>query len=303
MTADADSVTIATVLYGGSETLARTLPSWARAALTVPVRFLFVDNSDDDTARAVVESQRWPRGSMTYLHSGSNVGFAAGANRAIREAKTERVFLLNADVTLQRWQLERVVALDRGTSPVAVSLVTDGRVTAGIDVNAIGWFSDRPVASRTPCLGPSGGAALFDREAFLELGGFTERLFAWGEDAALALRMWAAGIRTSTLDLRLEHSGGHSVASIGGLRRKAHWLARNRVWILRAQYSRSYRFLIGPLMVGLLVLNGVRKVRDGTSAAYFRGLAEGFRVPPPWTTSRPMTLRAHLRYRSPRRPR
>ena len=38
-------------------------------------------------------------------------------------------------------------------------------------------------------IGPSGGAAAFDRDAFLAVGGFDEKLFAYWEDVDLVLRM------------------------------------------------------------------------------------------------------------------
>ena len=44
-------------------------------------------------------------------------------------------------------------------------------------------------------LGPTGGAALYRREAFEAVGGFDERIFLYYEDLDLALRMAAAGGR------------------------------------------------------------------------------------------------------------
>jgi GT2 family glycosyltransferase len=44
-------------------------------------------------------------------------------------------------------------------------------------------------------LGPTGGAALYSREAFDAVGGFDERIFLYYEDLDLALRMAAAGAR------------------------------------------------------------------------------------------------------------
>ena len=44
-------------------------------------------------------------------------------------------------------------------------------------------------------IGPSGAAAAFDREAFLEVGGFDEKLFAYWEDVDLVLRMRREGAR------------------------------------------------------------------------------------------------------------
>jgi GT2 family glycosyltransferase len=44
-------------------------------------------------------------------------------------------------------------------------------------------------------LGPTGGAALYRREAFEAVGGFDERIFLYYEDLDLALRMAAGGRR------------------------------------------------------------------------------------------------------------
>ena len=61
--------------------------------------------------------------------------------------------------------------------------------------------------------GPSGGAAAYRPSLFREFGGFYEAMFAWGEDADLALRLHMAGHTCLPLDLGLPHHGGHSVAA------------------------------------------------------------------------------------------
>jgi GT2 family glycosyltransferase len=49
------------------------------------------------------------------------------------------------------------------------------------------------LATAPPPLGPTGGAALYRRDAFEEVGGFDRRIFVYYEDVDLALRMRGAG--------------------------------------------------------------------------------------------------------------
>lgn len=273
------TTTLATVLYEGTSVLRETLPGWAESCRASGCdEVVIVDNSLSDDPSAIVGSLDWGACRVHYLRDPANPGFAASANRAVAEATGDRVFLLNADVFLTPEALEEVVRLDRASPYVAVSLVTRGRRTSGISIDSLGYFSDRSAADR-PCLGPSGGAAIVDRSSFLRLGGFDTDLFAWGEDAGFALRLWASGARTSELDLALLHVGGHTVASLDGLRRKARLLARNRLLILRRQYTRPLALTVGVLQVALILANGARKLRARTAVAHFAGVLEGLSMP------------------------
>ena len=51
-------------------------------------------------------------------------------------------------------------------------------------------------------IGPSAAAAAFDRAAFLAVGGFDERLFAYWEDVDLVLRLRAAGYAARSPPMR-----------------------------------------------------------------------------------------------------
>ena len=65
-----------------------------------------------------------------------------------------------------------------------------------------------------PPLGPSGAAAAFDRSAFLECGGFDERLFAYWEDVDLVLRLRLAGARCVLVpDARAVHAHSATLGS------------------------------------------------------------------------------------------
>ena len=81
-------------------------------------------------------------------------------------------------------------------------------------------------------LGPSGAAAAFDRAAFLECGGFDERLFAYWEDVDLVLRLRLAGARCVLVpDARAVHS--HSATLGSGSARKNYLTGFGRGYVLR----------------------------------------------------------------------
>jgi N-acetylglucosaminyl-diphospho-decaprenol L-rhamnosyltransferase len=274
-------LTISTVLFGGAETLARTIPTWIQALDGTGVACRFVDNSPNDDVEDLIRAMEW--GSVPYSleRHPANPGFASSANSAVGGADTSWVFLLNPDVYLTPAKLHELIRCVESSdtagdhSPIAVSLVTDGTHTCGISMDRLGYFSDRPVDSDRPCLGPSGGAAVFHRSAFLKIGGFDADLFAWGEDAGLAVRMYASGIRTSLMQLELEHEGGHSVASLTGQRFKASLLSRNRLWVIKRDFSRSFGATVGIAQLAMILANGIRKITLGTGKEHFQGVARG----------------------------
>ena len=76
-----------------------------------------------------------------------------------------------------------------------------GSTRAGMELDrtllVFDWLNGEPLSAleridRDP-IGPSAAAAAFDRAAFLEAGGFDERLFAYWEDVDLVLRLRRAG--------------------------------------------------------------------------------------------------------------
>ncbi|GAB3171669.1 GT2 family glycosyltransferase [Micromonospora palomenae] len=273
----ATELTIVTVLYRSGDMLAETLPTWARSAAGLPVRFIFADNWPDDGCEKVIvgclEDDRYE-----YLADSSNPGFAAGCNRAVAAATTSHVLLLNPDVWLPDDALARICAAvaEHPDAPVAVGLAMHGGEYVGIDLNPISLFIDRSAAvSRAP-LGPSGGAAVFPTELFRRFGGFYEHLFAWGEDADLAFRLYASGLRTHGLDLVLPHAGGHSVdgdQKLQGFR--AFLLARNRLLVAARTLTWPLMLVAVPVLALAHVALAARRMRQGLLRPFLRGVGRG----------------------------
>lgn len=274
------SLSVVTVLYGGTEVLAETLPTWRVALQQGSFELVVIDNSPTSEPGTLVQSILGEC-NLQYVHDSSNPGFAASANAGARLAASDRVVFLNADVYLEPDSLRDIDRESRGADCAAVRLDTNGRITAGVEASWYAFLSDRNETSRRKCLGPSGGGGLVDRSLFLKLGGFNESFFAWGEDAAFALLLDQHGIVTRVLPTVLQHVGGHTVSSLAGQRLKARLLVRNRIWTLRLHYSRRRRVAVAPFFWSAVIANAVlNKIRQRTIRAYLRGVIEGVRCKP-----------------------
>jgi hypothetical protein len=127
-------------------------------------------------------------------------------------------------------------------------------------------------------VGPSGAAAAFDRSAFLDAGGFDERLFAYWEDVDLVLRLLREGARCA---LAREALGTHEhSATLGsGSARKNYLMGFGRGYVLRKWGALAPRRVPAVLGRELVVVAG-QAVHDRNVAGVagrIRGLRAGGR--------------------------
>ncbi|MFG1672974.1 glycosyltransferase family 2 protein [Micromonospora sp. NPDC049282] len=272
-----DGLTVVTVLYRSVGMLAGTLPTWVRSAGELPVRFVFADNWPADGCAEVIAANLGAD-RYTYLPDDTNPGFAAGCNRAAETATTSHLLLLNPDVWLPDDALARIcaaVAADPD-APIAVGLAMHGGEYVGIGLNPVSLFIDRPATVDRAPLGPSGGAAVFPTGLYRRFGGFDEHLFAWGEDADLAFRLYAAGLRTRGLDVVLPHAGGHSVDGddrLPGFR--AFLLARNRLLVAARTFTWPLLLVAAPVLALAHLALAARRMRQGLLRPFLRGVGRG----------------------------
>jgi len=178
-----------------------------------PVDVVVVDNGSEDGSRELVRDG-FPE--VELLEMGENLGFGRAIGRAVAERPADPLILLNDDaVPAPRFVealLEAAGVGDGGeTSEAGAEMVAGVLVQAEAPglIDSAGVVADRalmgfdylhgePLAAASGAadpLGPTGGAALYSRDAFRAVGGFDERIFLYYEDLDLALRMRAAGAR------------------------------------------------------------------------------------------------------------
>ncbi|MCA1584385.1 MAG: glycosyltransferase family 2 protein [Acidobacteria bacterium] len=167
--------------------------------------------------------QRWPR--VRVIPSAGNDGFAAGINRAVREAAhATRLLVLNPDSVLEQPIVEPLeMLLDTHLDVGVVGPLireTDGRIQPsarrfpGVSTALGGrssWLTRampgnrltaRNLLTGTHVREPivvdwvSGACMLLRREAFDAVHGFDERFFMYWEDADLCRRLGDAGWKT-----------------------------------------------------------------------------------------------------------
>jgi GT2 family glycosyltransferase len=202
-----ERVAVVIVNRNAGALLAETLAHLARQTLA-PARTIVVDNASTDGSAEGLE-RALPAVEVVRLDE--NVGFAAANNVGVRAASDcDWVALLNPDAFPEPDWLERLVDAARaepGYSFFASRLLLaedPDKVDGTGDVyhgSGLAFRRDhgRPVAHavrpQEEVFAPCAAAALYRREAFLAVGGFDERYFAYLEDLDLAFRLRLAGHR------------------------------------------------------------------------------------------------------------
>ncbi len=163
---------------------------------------MVVDNSTEGLGAELVR-ERFPWALSVAF--GANLGFGAALNRAVREVPGDPIVFLNDDVSAEPGFIAGLTgALTPEVGMVAGVLLSEaspGRIdSAGVVADrtllAFDYLNGEPVEALESAgdpLGPTGGAALYRRSAFEQVGGFDEGIFLYYEDLDLALRMRMAG--------------------------------------------------------------------------------------------------------------
>jgi GT2 family glycosyltransferase len=277
--------------YEGRHHLEQLLPSLHEQ--TLPHEVLVVDNGSTDGTHEFLQ-QRWPQ--VRVISFPDNRGFGKAANAGVDAASSQTVVLLNNDTVCAPTFLERLVAVldpEQGVvmaSPILVRLGNEERIdTAGIVVDrtlhGFNHLYGEPVEVLTgevfDPLAPCGGAAAFDRSAFLDVGGFDPAFFAYLEDVDLGIRCVARGWRCRLAPTAMgvhAHSGTLGEGSP----------AKNRLTAWgRGYIVGKYRLHKKPLLflwatAGEGVMAAGKAIVDhdlSSTKAFYAGLRAGLRAP------------------------
>jgi len=282
---------VVVVTYRGRDLLASCLDHLTAQA--GDHRLIVVDNASGDGTVELVRT-RYPQVTLVALER--NVGFGAGVNAGAAVGDNEAIVLVNNDLDVDAGFLDALLEPlrdDERTGMVAALSLMPGRERVdafGVQLDAALCTYNRLRHGRPddePGLlaGPSGGAAAYRRTAFEQVGGFDERLFAYGEDTDLLLRMRSAGWRAAAAPAaRGVHLGG---ASFGVDSPAQQWLggfARGfllRRWGVLRRRGAARALLVEALVVGFGLVGRRTTAPLRARVAGWRAAGRGSRPLPP----------------------
>ena len=234
---------------------------------------IVVDNASTDGT--VARCKNYP---VRVIQNGRNVGFGAACNIGVNAANAKYVLLLNQDAVLLTGVKDAISVLDTTTWAGALGAVmVDG---AGRPrPNALRYprldniilkrrSYDRRASSRLE--GSESlvtveyfefSFAMMRRQDYVEVGGFDEQYFLYGEERDLTYRLGARGLRSVLCPtLRYIHDGGYTDA-----RRKL--VVDGQVRFIR-EHGNFFQRLFYPTLLGVksrLARDGARKMQKSAA--------------------------------------
>ncbi len=285
MNSSAPAVSVIIVNYNSGPRLRRCLDHLAAQTFN-DFETIVVDNasSDDSLAKA-----REAAIEFELIEAGANLGFAAANNLAAKSAKGAWLAFLNPDAYAAPDWLEALMRAT-GAYPDADafgSLQLDDNAPETLDGAGdvcsawglyyrgyCGWPAES-APEDGECFSPCAAAALYRRARFLQLGGFDERFFCYGEDVDLGFRLRLAGGRAMQIrDAVVRHEGS------GVTGRRSDFTVyhghRNRIWLFYKNTPPALYLMTAPMRFATDLALGVKAVPTGGGGAYARALRDGY---------------------------
>jgi GT2 family glycosyltransferase len=270
--------------FNGAERIGRSLGGLRRQSHEAAV--VVVDNGSSDDSVELIGRQ-FPEVDLITLDR--NRGFGPALNAAVAaRAEADPVILLNDDAEPEDRFIEALlesltprVASVAGvmTQEAAPGLIDSAGVVADHTLMGFDYLHGEPIAAAVGApdpLGPTGGAALYRREAFEAVGGFDERMFLYYEDLELSLRIAAAGGRCRlAAEARALHAYSSSLGAASGAKyARTGW---SRGYMLRRYGVMRDPALAARALVCEAAIGVGQLLRDRTAAG-LTGRLRGFRA-------------------------
>lgn len=217
-----------------------------------------IDNASSDCSNTIANRFEGVR----LRDAGANLGFAVANNLALSECSTEFVVLLNPDAFPSIDWLEHLVAAAKANPDIAAfgsrqlcqgsSEVLDG-IGDSYHMSGLVWRERHGAQQQAGDLvsqeifSPCAAAALYRRQALVDVGGFDDDYFCYIEDVDLGFRLRLAGHKAMYVPDAVVHHVGS--ATTGGQRSdfSVYHGHRNLVWTFVKNMPGALFWLLLPL--------------------------------------------------------
>lgn len=253
-------LSVAVVSYNSREIVTSTLRSVLEATSHLQAEVLLVDNASTDGTADAARAFDHPRVRLIALKR--NIGYGRAINIAAQVARGQWLLMMNDDVILTSWAVDRLLATCRSHPEIgllsALMLNDDGSPTWTARSYLPGWRSFLvPLVSRALpgrvrnvddmrawSVGSRvvrtqfvvAACAMMRTELFRNLGGFNNVFFMYGEDLDLCRRLLEVGLSPA---VDTSACARHLQGSLPDRRRQS-WQQMSRILEARHTYLRIW---------------------------------------------------------------
>lgn len=250
---------------------------------------IVVDNGSQDGSREWIEEHCK---AVKLISFSENRGFSAAVNAGIAAAKSEYVFLLNNDTTVEVNTisvLEQVLDENPRAFSVAARMLQmsepDKLDGAGDFYCALGWAfargKDKPAdkySQNTRIFSACAGAAIYRKTLFEQIGFFDESHFAYLEDLDIGYRANIQGYQNIFAPETVVLHAGSGVSGSRHNKFKVSLASRNSIYLIYKNMPLAQFLLNLPFLVVGYAVKTFFFILKGLGGTYLKGLLEGIRL-------------------------
>lgn len=275
--------------YNGIEYLENCLLSILEDTADHPARILVIDNASSDGSAEMAEAMD----GVEVIRMGENTGFCKAVNTGVEASDTPYIILLNNDLTVAHGFV-RAMEESLRSDPKAFSAGAQMRMmrepdkidSAGDYYCALGWAydygkgrkaSDRYLRPRE-IFAACGGAAIYRKSVFDEIGLFDERHFAYLEDVDIGYRARIYGYRNLYAPKAVVYHAGSGASGSKYNAFKVNLSSANNIYLIVKNMPPLQVLINLPFLVAGFVIKLFFFWRKGFGKIYLNGLMRGFRI-------------------------
>lgn len=275
--------------YNGIEYLENCLLSILEDTADHPARILVIDNASSDGSAEIAEAMD----GVEVIRMGENTGFCKAVNTGIEASDTPYVILLNNDLTVERGfvrAMEESLRSDAKAFSAGAQMrmmrEPDKIDSAGDYYCALGWAydygkgrkaSDRYLRPRE-IFAACGGAAIYRKSVFDEIGLFDERHFAYLEDVDIGYRARIYGYRNLYAPKAVVYHAGSGASGSKYNAFKVNLSSANNIYLIVKNMPPLQVLINLPFLVAGFVIKLFFFWRKGFGKIYLNGLMRGFGI-------------------------
>ena len=247
---------------------------------------LVVDNGSTDGSRELVR-EKFPNVRLIALDD--NYGFCRAVNEGIRHSQAPYVILLNNDTQVCRgfvWELVQGIKRSEKVFSCAAKMIQlyDKKKLddAGNYYCALGWAYARGKGKPVQCYSRAeeifascGGAAIYRKSVFEEIGLFDEEHFAYLEDVDIGYRAKRHGYHNLFLPRAKVYHAGSGTSGSRYNEFKVRYASRNSVYLIYKNMPFFQILLNLPLLTVGFCIKFLFFPKKGMGREYAAGIKNG----------------------------